>query len=126
MGSGRLPFCPGARLADQREFSAYSGTPFTVTSAGTSLNAPGNTQTADQVLPDIEKLGGVGRNIPPFNPLAFRAVTERRYGATGRNILRGPGVINTDLSLFRSFPIRERFQLQFRAEAFNATNTAFQ
>ena len=65
----------------------------------------------------------MGRNVAFFNPLAFRAVTERRYGTTGRNILRGPGVINTDLSLFRSFPIRERFQLQFRAEAFNATNT---
>ena len=104
-------------------FSAYSGTPFTVTSAGTSVNAPGNTQTADQVLPEVVKLGGIGRNVPFFDPLAFRAVTEQRYGNSGRNILRGPGVINTDLSLFRSFPIRERLQLQFRAEAFNAGNT---
>jgi hypothetical protein len=131
-----MPFGPGKKWAHggflsalvrdwqiNGNFSAYSGTPFTITSAGTSLNAPGNAQTADQVLPDVEKLGGVGRNVPFFNPLAFRAVTERRYGTTGRNILRGPGVINTDLSLFRSFPIRERFQLQFRAEAFNAANT---
>jgi hypothetical protein len=28
-----------------------------------------------------------------------------------------------DLSLFRTFPVRERLQLEFRAEAFNFTNT---
>ncbi|HYI92716.1 MAG TPA: carboxypeptidase regulatory-like domain-containing protein [Bryobacteraceae bacterium] len=131
-----MPFGPGKKWANggfvsmltrdwqvNGNFSAYSGTPFTVTSAGTSLNAPGNAQTADQVLPEVEKLGGIGRNVAFFDPLAFRAVTDRRYGSSGRNILRGPGVINTDLSLFRTFPIRERFQLQFRAEAFNASNT---
>ena len=32
--------------------SAYTGVPFTVTAPGTALNAPNNTQTADQVKPD--------------------------------------------------------------------------
>jgi len=32
-------------------FSRYSGLPFTVSASGASLNAPGNNQTADQVLP---------------------------------------------------------------------------
>jgi Carboxypeptidase regulatory-like domain len=131
-----LPFGPGRKWAQSGfvsllardwqingNFSAYTGTPFTVSSAGTSVNAPGNSQTADQVLPDVEKLGGVGRNVPFYDPGAFRAVTERRYGTTGRNILRGPGVVNTDVSLFRSFPITETLQFQFRAEAFNMTNT---
>ena len=36
---------------------------------------------------------------------------------------RGPGVVNTDLSLFRTFKMTERFNLQFRAEAFNMSNT---
>ncbi len=31
--------------------AAYTGTPFTVTAPGTSLNAPNNTQTANQVGP---------------------------------------------------------------------------
>lgn len=104
-------------------FSAYGGTPFTVGSSGTSLNAPGNSQTADQVLAEVKILGGTGPGQSYFDPLAFRPVTDVRYGNTGLNILRGPGLVNVDLGLFRDFRIRERLQLQFRAEAFNATNT---
>ncbi len=104
-------------------FSAYSGTPFSVTASGASLNAPGNSQTADQVLPEVKKLGGIGPLQPYFDPLAFRAVTDVRFGTSGRNILRGPGLINTDLGLFREFPVKERVKMQFRAEAFNFTNT---
>lgn len=104
-------------------FSAYSGSPFTVTSSGTSLNAPGNTQTADQVKPEITKLGGIGPNARYYDPSAFAAVTAPRYGTTGRNILRGPGTVNLDANLARNFAISERWQLQLRAEAYNLTNT---
>ena len=86
-------------------------------------NAPGNAQTADQVKPAVEQLGGIGRNVPFFDPLAFRAITDVRYGTSGRDILRGPGVVNADISLFRTFPVTERLSLQFRAESFNVTNT---
>jgi len=37
-----------------------SGTSFTVGTSGTSVNAPGNTQTADQVKSDVQILGGHG------------------------------------------------------------------
>jgi hypothetical protein len=46
-----------------------------------------------------------------------------RFGNVGRNTMRGPGVANLDLSLFRTFKLTPQFNLQFRAEAFNATNT---
>jgi hypothetical protein len=107
--------------------SRYSGTPFTVGTAGTSLNAPGNTQTAEQILPNVQILGGHGygtNGASYFNPLAFSTVTTVTFGNSGRDILRGPGLFNTNASLFRNFRITERFQLQFRAEAFNLTNTA--
>ncbi len=65
--------------------SKFSGTPFTVTSAGTSLNAPGNTQTADQVKSEVKILGGIGRGASYFDPTAFAPVTAVRYGTVGRN-----------------------------------------
>jgi hypothetical protein len=37
--------------------------------------------------------------------------------------MRGPGVVNMDLSLFRTFKFSERVNLQFRAESFNLSNT---
>jgi hypothetical protein len=104
-------------------FSAYSGTPFTVTSNGTSLNAPGNTQVADQVLPVVKKLGDIGRNVPFYDPLAFRPVTEVRFGNSGRNSLRGPGFGSLDAGLFRKFQISEDVDIEFRADARNLTNT---
>jgi hypothetical protein len=104
-------------------FSAISGTPFSVTTDAASVNAPGNTQTADQVVPEVQILGGRGRGHSYFDPYAFAPVTQVRFGNTGRNILRGPGVANLDASLFRNFSFGERWRLQFRAEGFNVTNT---
>jgi hypothetical protein len=103
--------------------SAFNGAPFTVTASGASLNAPNNTQTADQVLPTVAQLGGIGPGHPYYDPKAFAPVTGVRFGTSGRDILRGPGVFNTNLSLFRTFPIRERLNLEFRAESYNFTNT---
>src|SRR6185503_4418094 len=82
----------------------------------TSLNSPGNTQTADQVLPEVAILGGHGVGQPYFDPNAFAPVTAVRFGNSGRNPVRGPGVFN-------NFRMTERFTLQFRAEVFGATNT---
>lgn len=131
-----LPFGPGKRFLDTGAlghiiggwqlngvFSALSGTPFTVTSAATSLNAPGNTQTADQVLPEVQILGKIGRGESYFDPNAFAPVTAVRFGSVGRNNLRGPGLVNFDASIFRDFTLTERFKLQFRTEVFNVSNT---
>jgi hypothetical protein len=60
---------------------------------------------------------------PYFDPNAFAPVTAVRFGNAGRNILRGPGVFNLDASVFRTFKMTERFDLQFRAETFGLTNT---
>ncbi|MGH9799781.1 MAG: hypothetical protein ACRD82_05400, partial [Blastocatellia bacterium] len=104
-------------------FGAFSGTPFSVTSSGTSLNAPGNTQRADLVKSEVTKLGGIGAGNPYYDPTAFAPVTTARFGTAGFNILRSPGTVNLDLGIFREFSITEGIKLQFRAEAFNATNT---
>ena len=100
-----------------------SGTPFTVGSSGASLNAPGNAQTADQVISHVAILGGHGPNSPYFDPNAFAPVRDVRFGSSGRNILRGPGIFVLNLGLIRHFNLRENLKLQFRAEAYSLTNT---
>ncbi|MGH8246114.1 MAG: hypothetical protein ACREUU_06755, partial [Gammaproteobacteria bacterium] len=107
-------------------FSANSGQPFNVTSSGTSLDAPGNTQRADLVKPKVQILGGAGRGQSYFDPFAFAPVSgpnSVRFGTAGFNLLRGPGLINLDLGLFRAFRVTERWKVEIRAEAFNVSNT---
>jgi hypothetical protein len=104
-------------------FSAYQGRQFTLSASGAALNMPGNAQTPDQVKPAVEKLGKVADDGAWFDTSAFARPTGVRFGNVGRNTMRGPGVVNTDLSLFRAFKLTERFDLQFRAESFNLSNT---
>jgi hypothetical protein len=104
--------------------SAFTGVPFNVTASGTSVAAgPDNTQTADQVKTNVQQIGGIGSGQPYFDPTAFAPITTVRFGNSGRNVLRGPGIFNMDLSLFRDFPIKERLHLEFRTDCFNLTNT---
>ncbi len=103
--------------------SLYSGSPFTVTASGTSLNLPGSNQMADQVKPDVEILNGIGADSPWFDTTAFAPVTEARFGTAGFDSMRGPGYANIDLSIFRDFSLAQQRTLQFRVEIFNLTNT---
>src|SRR5256885_14358837 len=80
--------------------SVMSGVPFTVLADGTSLNLPGSVQTADQVKP-VQRLGGGGRGTPYYDPAAFADITAARFGNTGYNMLRGPGLFNWDFGLTR-------------------------
>ena len=41
---------------------------------------------------------------------------------TGRNSFVTPGIWNVDLAVHKTFRLNERFNLQFRAEAFNVFN----
>jgi hypothetical protein len=103
--------------------SFMSGTPFSVSASSTSLDMPNNTQRADQVKPEVEILGGVGKGQPFFDPLAFASVTGARLGTAGFYSLRGPGIVNWNFGLTRAFALTERFNLQFKMEAFNFSNT---
>jgi len=57
-----------------------------------------------------------------LNPAAFVTNPTGTYGNVGRNSVRGPGNFSFDLSLVRTFAYKERYKLQFRAEAFNILN----
>jgi len=103
-------------------YSAYSGTPFTISADGGTLNAPGNSQTADQVGP-MKYIGLKGPGQQYFDPAAFAAPVGVRFGTTGRNRFRNPGVAGADLTLMRVFKFTERMDMTFRAEAYNFSNT---
>ncbi|MDX2181632.1 MAG: carboxypeptidase regulatory-like domain-containing protein [Bryobacteraceae bacterium] len=60
-----------------------------------------------------------------FDTSALAAPAQFTFGNAGRtNNVRGPGLQNIDMSIIRTFPIRERFKLQFRGESFNIANRA--
>jgi hypothetical protein len=58
-----------------------------------------------------------------INVAAFQTPALDTFGDLGRNSLRSDWNKNLDLSIFRQFPITERFRLEFRFETFNLTNT---
>jgi hypothetical protein len=49
-------------------------------------------------------------------------VGQFTYGTLGRNVLRGPGAFNTNLSLAKIFQLHESSELEFRVDAFNVFN----
>ena len=104
--------------------SRFSGVPFTVGASNSTLNAGGQTQSADQLNPVVKILGGHDSLNPYFDGTAFGPISTARLGSTGRNILRGPGWFNMDANVSRTFSFKEgRLKLQFLGEAFNVTNT---
>jgi hypothetical protein len=65
-----------------------------------------------------------GRSVARyFNTAAFKAAPQFVIGTSSRNPVRGPGLQNADLMIGKTFRITESTKLEFRAEAFNVTNT---
>ena len=102
-------------------YTAQGGFPFTPTIS----TDPANVAFAYARRPDRIGSGKVDECRPEqcFNIADFRVRHGRTRSETpGRNILRGPGLNNWDLSIFKNFRFSESISLQFRAEAFNAFN----
>jgi hypothetical protein len=103
-------------------FSAFTGSPFSVTADDTTLNTPGNTQTAD-LVGDVNKIGQIGTSGYYFDPSAWAQPEGVRFGNTRLNQFRGPGGWNLDLSVFRAFRLGGTHALEARIEATNVTDT---
>jgi len=58
-----------------------------------------------------------------FNTAAFAAAPQFVIGSSSRNPVRGPGLQNADVMIGKTFRLAERLKLEFRAEAFNISNT---
>jgi Carboxypeptidase regulatory-like domain/TonB-dependent Receptor Plug Domain len=59
-----------------------------------------------------------------LNPAAFSLPEPGQFGSLGRGSIRAPGFNNIDFSLAKNWRMKERYNLQFRAEMFNAFNHA--
>lgn len=112
--------------------SVNSGTPFTVFDT-TNVSQQGSHPPISGYSgsrPDLIGDPNAGPRTPQQWLLrsAFRRLDPvadaGRFGTAGRNIARGPGLVNVDASLFRSFRLREGLNLQLRAECFNVANHA--
>ncbi len=103
-------------------WSWESGLPLDISTSTASLNAPGNINRPNVNGP-VQIFGGIGPGTQYFDKTVFSAPAANTFGNLGRNVLHGPNLFDIDASIFRRFPIRERLNLEFRAEAFNLTNT---
>ena len=62
-----------------------------------------------------------------FNTSCFSVPAAYTFGNESRTdpVIRGPGIANYDFALFKRTAITERFNLEFRAEAFNLFNRVY-
>jgi hypothetical protein len=106
--------------------SLQTGSPFSVTAPDTSFtgsnhsayaNCTGDPFSGASNSPDQYTNGGFF-----INPAAFAIPGSGTFGSCAPRKFHGPGIQDTDLSLFKQFKMTERVQMQFRAEFFNAFN----
>jgi hypothetical protein len=142
-----LPFGPGKRWLNSGIASSliggwqiaaivslYSGLPFNVSANAGTINTPGQAQNANLVAP-FHALHGIGTAHPWFDPSSFAqpagcpktGACPVAYGSVlgnvGRNAYYGPGYIQDNLSIFKTFAIWESVSLETRADAFQLSNS---
>jgi hypothetical protein len=104
--------------------TASTGTPFDVSVNGSPANRPdmigdahiGNLTPANGGLQWINFSGFAA---PPINATGVFT----RPGTLSRNFFHGPGYHTWDVSLFKTFDVREDLKLQLRTEGYNILNT---
>jgi hypothetical protein len=113
-------------------FTLQSGAPTGVTYAySPSQDVVGTTTDTGRVL----VVGNPNSSVAPgyaFNPAAFAAPSYQAcevpnpafscWGNANKDVFRGPGINNFDISLFKNVLFTERWRGQLRVEAYNALN----
>lgn len=100
-----------------------SGFPYSI-SCGCDPEHVGQASSRADVVPGVSpRPQGFSTPLNQINPAAF-AIPVGHFGTSTRNAYYGPGAVNFDMSIFKSFalPKLENQQITFRAEAFNIFN----
>ncbi|MFN0121685.1 MAG: hypothetical protein ACKV2V_14425, partial [Blastocatellia bacterium] len=133
----QLPFGKGKRFMDTGGvanailggweygtlFNIQTGFPLTVTSGRDQSNTGAGFDRPNNVSGQVAMLDSGARTINRwFNTDAFVMQAFGTHGNVGRNTIIGPGIIQWDASLLKSFRFTESKSLQFRFEVFNAAN----
>ena len=113
-------------------YTLQAGFPFSVTVDG----SPGNTRAdltgtasvnpgnrMNYINETFQVVGGATVPVGPFTIPAATGGVFNAPGTSGRDLLRGPGLSNLDLSLFKNFAVTETIKTQLRLQAYNVTNT---
>jgi hypothetical protein len=98
-----------------------SGRPMSVMIQGDRANTGRLGQRPDLVGTPTADCGS-GRLTNCIDATAFALPAMFTYGNAPRNVLRGPGLAITDLSLLKNFPLAGNAQFQFRADISNVFN----
>jgi outer membrane receptor protein involved in Fe transport len=104
---------------------AQSGFPFTVVSGRDNSFSGVNQDRADFLGGSATLPSGRSRNdqvLQWFDTSKFTANAVGTFGNSGRNIIRGPNFLQTDVGVVKNTAVTERVNVQFRAEAFNLLN----
>ncbi|PYT16232.1 MAG: hypothetical protein DMG59_11055 [Acidobacteria bacterium] len=109
------------------DFVHQTGTPFSV---GFSIPGVNNENLTGSYTEGarIHLIGNPldGTTSSPYNRINPAAFAPPQQGDLGLgapvNYLTGPGINNLDLSLQKTFALKERYQIQLRADAFNVLN----
>ena len=107
-----------------------SGKPFSIVNGGSGIDGTYNNRATPFNNGGGDRPDQIGNphlshktNAEFFNTAAFAPQALGTVGSSQRNSLFGPHFRHVDLSLFKTFPVTERFSVQFRAESFNISNT---
>ena len=104
-----------------------TGLPLTITFPGDPAQV-GSAPYRANLVGDPNSGSNIHTREQWFNPAAFGPVATGSFGNAGRNVARGQGLNNWDISIFKNFrgiPFpgsKEGANLQFRAEFFNGWN----
>ncbi|HMF93155.1 MAG TPA: TonB-dependent receptor [Vicinamibacterales bacterium] len=106
-------------------FTTTDGFDFTGGEGGNGACLAGSEPCLHLVRPVLtgDPLAGGGDPLTGFfNTAAFTRPTRGSYGDAPRNVVRKPGVINTNFAIFKNVVITGTRALQFRAEIYNLFN----